>query len=158
MHRRLFKAILKALPKAADAGASAAANPAMELQVATCALLLEIAHADSEFQPDEERTIERLMRAHFKLSTKDFHAIQRASEKERKGSVDLYRFARIIKEHYSYREKAGIVEMLWEIVYADDALHAHEDYLVHKLADVLSLDHGTLIEAKLKVLGRRKGA
>jgi uncharacterized tellurite resistance protein B-like protein len=36
-------------------------------------------------------------------------------------------------------------------VYADGKLDKHEDYLVHKLANLLRLTHKQLIEAKLKV-------
>ena len=71
------------------------------------------------------------------------------------GSIDLWQFAKTIKEQYSYEEKAAIIEMLWEVIYADDSLHAHEDYLVHKLAQGLNLDHGRLIDAKVKILGQR---
>ncbi len=46
--------------------------------------------------------------------------------------------------------------MLWAVIYADDSLNAHEDYLVHKLATVLNIDQGKLIDAKLKILGQRK--
>lgn len=158
MRRRIFKAILNAMPKAAGADAASDSSSGRELQVATCALLLEIAQADDEFLPAEERAIEQLMRAHFRLGEEAFREIKRQSEKERSGSVDLYGFARTIKDHYSYREKASIIEMVWEIIYTDDSLHAHEDYLVHKLATVLNLDHGTLIDAKMKVLRRRQAS
>ena len=42
--------------------------------------------------------------------------------------------------------------MVWEIIYTDGILDKHEDYLVHKLANLLRLSHEQLIEAKLKVL------
>ena len=47
-------------------------------------------------------------------------------------------------------EKLQVIELVWEIAYADGLLDKHEDYLVHKLADLLRLTHQQLIEAKLK--------
>ena len=44
------------------------------------------------------------------------------------------------------------IEMIWQVAYADGRLDSHEDYLVHKLATLLRLDHKQLIEAKLKIL------
>ena len=41
--------------------------------------------------------------------------------------------------------------MVWELAYTDGRLDKHEDYLVHKLAQLLRLDHRQLIEAKLKI-------
>lgn len=155
MHRRLFKALLKAVQKtgSADTGSS---SPDRELQIATCALLLEIAYADREFSSEEERKIKQLMRGHFNLTEEAFLEIQKLSEEKRRGSIDLWQFAATIKEQYSYEEKAKIIEMVWEVIYTDDSLHAHEDYLVHKLATVLNIDHGKLIDAKLKILEKRK--
>jgi uncharacterized tellurite resistance protein B-like protein len=156
MHRKLLKAILSAMPKttAADTGRSSSAD--RELQIATCALLLDIARADTEFTPEEEQKIEQLMRGHFALSEEAFLEIKKLSEQKLKGSIDLWQFAKTIKEQYSYKEKEKIIGMLWEIIYTDDSLHAHEDYLVHKVAELLNLDHRHLIDAKMKILGQRK--
>jgi uncharacterized tellurite resistance protein B-like protein len=156
MHRKIFKAILKAMPKSggSDTGRSSSAD--RELEIATCALLLDSAHADKEFSPEEELKIEQLMRAHFALSEESFLEIKKLSEQKLKDSIDLWQFSKTIKELCSYKEKEKIIEMLWEVIYTDDSLHAHEDYLVHKLATVLNIDHRNLIDAKMRVLGHRK--
>ncbi|MBN2107893.1 MAG: TerB family tellurite resistance protein [Deltaproteobacteria bacterium] len=156
MHRRILKSILNALPKttAADTGRSSSAD--RELQIATCALLLDIARADNEFTPEEEQKIEQLMRGHFALSEEAMLEIKKLSDKKLKGSIDLWQFAKTIKEQYSYRQKEKIIEMLWAVIYTDDSLHPHEDYLVHKVAELLNLDHRHLIDAKMRILGQRK--
>jgi uncharacterized tellurite resistance protein B-like protein len=156
VHRKLFKSIMGALrePGCADGGRSG--SPDRELQIATCALLLEIAHADNEFSPAEEQKIGQLMRAHFALPQEAFLEIKKLAEKKRKGSIDLWHFAKTIKEQYSYGQKEKIIEMLWAVIYTDDVLDAHEDYLVHKLATVLNLNHRELIDAKMRILGQRK--
>jgi uncharacterized tellurite resistance protein B-like protein len=156
MHRKIFKAILKALPKTGGTDTGRNTDADRELQIATCALLLDCAHADNEFAPEEERKIEQLMRGHFALSEEAFHEIKKLSGEKLKGSIDLWQFAKTIKEQYSYRQKKKIIEMVWAVIYADDTLEAHEDYLVHKLATVLSLDHRELIDAKLKILAQKK--
>lgn len=156
MHRKIFKAILKALPATGGTDTSPYTDADRELQIATCALLLDSAHADNEFTPEEGRKIEQLMRGHFALSEEAFHEIKKLSEKKLKGSIDLWQFAKTIKERYSYQQKKKIIEMVWAVIYADATLDAHEDYLVHKLATVLNLDHRELIDAKLKILGQKK--
>ena len=138
----------------ADTGPGSSAD--RELQIATCALLLEIAHADNEFLPEEAQKIEELMRAHFALSEEAFLEIKKLSEIKLKGSIDLWQFTKTIKEQYSRQQKEKIIEMLWAVIYTDDTLDAHEDNLVHKLATLLNLDHRQLIDAKMKILGQRK--
>ena len=155
MLRKIFKAIIKAVSKTVDADTGRNSSADRELQIATCALLLEIAHADNEFSPDEEQKIEQLMRSHFMLSEEGFLEIKMLSEKKLKGSIDLWQFTKTIKEQYSRQQKEKIIEMLWAVIYTDNSLDAHEDYLVHKLATLLNLDHRNLIEAKMKILGRR---
>ena len=148
----LLKALLNKKEKAGQPARQAAAPGEQELQVATCALLLEIAHADDEFLPAEEQNIKALLQRHFNLSAATVSSIKEAAEQERSRSIDLYRFARVLKERYATEQKEKIVEMLWSIIYTDATLDQHEDYLVHKLATLLGLEHRQLIDAKLRVL------
>jgi len=78
------------------------------------------------------------------------------SHEELKGSVDLWQFTSLINENYSPEEKIQLIELVWKVVYADGRLDMHEDYLVKKVAHMLNLRHGEMIDAKLKVLGRSR--
>jgi len=148
--------LLKSILNKKGSGSQPAKRPGafkeQELEVATCVLLLEIAHADDEFLPAEEQKIESLMKNHFNLTEETFAKTKEAAEQERVRSIDLYRFARSLKEQYAPGQKEKIVEMLWSIIYTDATLDKHEDYLVHKLATLLGLSHRQLIDAKVKVL------
>ncbi len=52
-------------------------------------------------------------------------------------------------------DKTRLMEMVWRVVYADGKLDKHEDYLVKKMARLLHIRHSEMINAKLKVLGRK---
>lgn len=123
-----------------------------ELQVATCALLLEIAHADDSFSAEEERRIAELMHTHFSIPEDQFMQIKKISEARRRDSIDLWQFTHIIKQHYSAADKQKVIEMIWSVIYADGTLDQHEDHLVHQLATLLGLDQRQLIDAKVNVL------
>ena len=73
-----------------------------------------------------------------------------ASEEARNDSYDLWSFTRQINEAATPAERRSIVEEIWRVIYADGTLDAHEDFIVHKLAKLLKLNHPQLIEAKLK--------
>jgi uncharacterized tellurite resistance protein B-like protein len=123
-----------------------------DIRVATCALFLEMASIDGEFSDSERENIVRALKENHQLSDECAADLIEASQEELKGSIDLWRFTTLVNQNYSMPEKIRIVEMLWEIVYADGKLDKHEDYLVRKLAGLLRLNHKQLIDAKLKVV------
>lgn len=142
--KRFFQSI------AADgAGETDAAH---DVRVATCALFLEMARIDESFTRAEQTVVLSILQREYGLAEKEAEALLAAADRELQESVDYWQFARLINENYSEAEKLAIVEMLWKIVYVDGKLDKYEDYLMHKVANLLRLPHTLLIEAKLKVL------
>jgi uncharacterized tellurite resistance protein B-like protein len=137
--------------KQEDGVESVAKDETERVQVATCALLLEIAHSDEEFTDTERDAILTIVQREFDLSKELAHELLDLSKKEREKSIDLWQFAKAIREGYSVEEKIKVMETVWEVIYADGTLDPHEDYLVHKLSKLLGLSHKQLIDAKLRV-------
>lgn len=122
------------------------------IQVATCVLLLEMAHSDGEFQDMEAALVRDLLQNKFDLSQAAMDELMTIAQRERKESLDLHQFARQINENFSREEKLEVMDVLWRIIYADGVLDKYEDYLVRKLATLLRLSHREMIEAKVRVL------
>ncbi len=125
---------------------------AHDIRIATCALFLEMAQIDGEFSEKERKRILEILKEEYDLSEEVAVELTEAAEKERKDSIDLWKFTNLINENYSEAEKIRVVEFLWKLVYADGKLEQHEDYLIHKLATLLEIRHDQLIEVKLRVL------
>ncbi len=123
-----------------------------DVRVATCALLLEMAHIDGEFNDSEKEQIIQTLKEDHGLSSEAVTELLKAAKEELKGSIDLWQFTNLINQNYSLEEKIRIIEMVWRLAYTDGTLDKHEDYLLHKMANLLRLTHKQLIEAKLKVL------
>jgi uncharacterized tellurite resistance protein B-like protein len=123
-----------------------------DIRIATCALFLEMANIDGEFSELEKDHIIQILKENYNVTDEYVHELIEASDKELKGSIDLWQFTNLINQNYSLEEKIRIIEMVWKLAYADGLLDQHEDYLVHKLANLLRLSHKQLIDAKLKVL------
>ena len=128
-----------------------------DLRVATCALFLEMANVDGEFSGTETDQIIAILKRDYGLPTDHVEALIRASQDALKGSIDLWQFTNRINQNYTTEEKLGIIEMVWRVAYADGKLDKHEDYLVHKLAKLLRLNHKQLIDAKMLVLEEIRG-
>ncbi|MFH1843078.1 MAG: TerB family tellurite resistance protein [bacterium] len=123
----------------------------LRLRVATCALLLEAAHADDDFSADEEQMIHELIRQRFQISAAAADMLIGLAGQERQESTDLYQFTRLIGQKFDRSQKLAILEQLWRVVYSDGLLEAHEDALMHKLNNLLGLKHQELIALKLRV-------
>jgi uncharacterized tellurite resistance protein B-like protein len=126
-------------------------NTNRKIQIATCALLLELANADSEFADVEKESIISIIKSNFNLSDNEVNELINETEKELKQSIDLWQFTNLINQNFSEDEKVKILEYAWKVIYADGRLDQYEDYLVHKIANLLRLSHEQLIKAKLKV-------
>ncbi len=135
----------------AEIETSAEAAAADRIGLATCALLLEVAHADDDFTDVERELVATLVRGRFGLDAADADELIGLAERERLESADLYQFTRLVREQLPRADRLAIVEALWRVVYSDGVLEAHEDAMMHKLARLLELDHAELIALKLRV-------
>ena len=122
------------------------------IQVATCALLLEMAHADKSLHTLEEQVVHDLLAEKFNLASEAVDELVEYAQQARGESVDLFQFARVINEHFSIEDKHEVMEALWRIVYADGVLDKHEDALARQLSALLRISPKKSIELKIKIL------
>ena len=122
------------------------------VQVATCALLMEVAHSDGHYQSVEASIVHDLLAQKFNLSAAAVAELVDYSHQHREDSLDLFQFAREINAHFSREEKLDVMEGVWRVIYADGTLDKHEDALARQLATLLRLDHKDVIDRKLMVL------
>ena len=132
-------------------------DEAARLRLATAVLLLEAARADSEFSDDERAAVLRMLQARFALDDAAAAALLEAAEQARWESGDLYQFARQLNDSFPLPRKLAVAELLWEVVYSDGVLEAHEDALMHKVGNLLGIRHEDLMALKRKVRGRAPG-
>lgn len=122
------------------------------IQVATCVLLLEMAHTDGDLHEVEELLVKDLVQQRFDLSASATAELLELSRQQRQESLDLYQFTMIIHKHFSLDEKLEVMESLWRVVYADGVLDKYEEHLMRQLTTLLRLSHRQMIDVKLKVL------
>ena len=122
-----------------------------ELYTALAAILIEMATVDGQFSKSEKELILEILQNEFQLSREESREIEDHANTELNGSIDLWHFTNLINEKYPPEKKIRILEYIWKIIYTDEKLNAHEDYLIHKLSKLLNLPHSRLIETKLQV-------
>ena len=52
-------------------------------------------------------------------------------------SVELYGITRVLKDHLNHEERLELMEMLWQVIYADGFVHDYEANLVRRVAGLL---------------------
>jgi uncharacterized tellurite resistance protein B-like protein len=130
-----------------SAGTPAPAGP-RPVELAACALLLELAHADGEFTDEEQRHIERTVVRHFGLDDATAAELLRLAEQERAQSLDHFQFTRLIAAEYDLGQKMVLAEIMWGVILADGRLSDHEAHLVRKLASLMQLEPAYLAQAR----------
>jgi uncharacterized tellurite resistance protein B-like protein len=124
------------------------------LQLATAALLIEMTRADGDIRPAEQEAVNRALQQAFQLSEAETGELISLAEQEAHDATCYHEFTRLINDNFSKEQKIQVVELLWEVAYADREMEMYEEHLVRKLADLLYLRHDEFIQAKLRVQQR----
>ena len=68
---------------------------------------------------EERAVVARLLQHRFNLSPADALKLLAAGEREADRSAELFHFTRIINRRLSPEQRVELIEMLWEVAYAD---------------------------------------
>lgn len=126
-------------------------NKSHRLEVATCALFIELAKADGDFSEEEKDFIISKMKECFNLDDVEIKAILELAEQKVDKSVSIYEFTSELNNYFSQEEKESLIKNLWHLIYTDKKLNAYEDSLIKKIGLTMSLEHKTIIDLKLSV-------
>jgi uncharacterized tellurite resistance protein B-like protein len=120
------------------------------LQVATATLLLEVVRADFEVQQSEMNKLQDLLGSQFQLGSEELAQLLAEAKLEADHMVSLQHITRQLNEQFSEQEKTRVIEMMWEIVFADGNLDHYEEHLIRQVAELLYLPHSAFIKARHK--------
>ena len=120
------------------------------LQVATAVLLVEVCRADFAVQPEERARLRQLLGGRFALGEEALDALLEEAESEADRLVSLQHVTRQLNEHCSQADKRRVIEMMWELVYADGVKDHYEEHLIRQVAELLYVSHADFIQARHK--------
>jgi uncharacterized tellurite resistance protein B-like protein len=119
-----------------------AGKPPDELELALAVLLVEAAHSQDHFDESERGVIRHLLARRFNLSAVDARALLVAGEREAERAAELFHFTQIINDRLSFEQRVELIEMMWEVAYADGALDEYEDSLLRRVGGLIYIpDH-----------------
>ncbi len=129
-------------------------TPETEMHLAAAALLVEAATLDGSFSGAERETIGHVLGAHFNLEVDAVEALIEKADAAVAKSVQILGFTKVIKDNLEPEERVAIMEMLWEVAYADGELHDFEANLARRVAGLLYVSDRESGEARKRVLAR----
>jgi uncharacterized tellurite resistance protein B-like protein len=126
-----------------------------ELQLALAALLVEAAYSDERFDDAERAVVARLLERRFDLGEAGARALLAAGEREAERSAELFRFTRLVNERLSHERRVELIEMLWEVAYADGVLDKYEDSLLRRVGGLVYVSDQERGLARQRVVAQR---
>lgn len=128
-----------------------------EFHLAAAALLVHAASVDSNFDDAERDKILELARDRLELTAEEAETLLQAAEQVEDQSVQLLGFTRAIKDKFSYEERVGLIEMLWEVVYADGKVDEFESQIMRRIGGLIYVTDRDRGIARKQVLQRLEG-
>jgi uncharacterized tellurite resistance protein B-like protein len=125
-----------------------------QCQLATAALLIEVASADRSFEPEELITLKSALSRRFQLDEAQLEELTDLAEAEQEEATSLYQFTQLINQDCNPDEKYNLMLAMWEVAYADGNLDKYEEHLIRRVAELIYVPHNEFIRAKMEA---RKG-
>ncbi len=125
-----------------------------ELQIAAAALLVEAAQMDDTFDARERGKVLELVTRRFDLSREESLSLLVAAEEQVARSSQLHGFTRVVNKAFDQAERVELLEMLWEVTYADGELHDYEANLMRRLTGLLHVSDQESAAARNRALAR----
>ena len=124
----------------------------LSLEVACAVLLCEVMRADGKLAEDEQNKLKEILSEQFKLTSDEIEEIIDKAIELSEHATDFYQFTSRINQDYQIEQRIKMVELLWQVAYADGHLASIEEHIIRKVADLLHLRHKGYILAKHAVI------
>src|ERR1700712_666226 len=122
-------------------------------RLAATALLIHVISIDGEPTATEKRKLHSLIESSFGLDRGTADRLIASATLVEGEAVDLYHFTSVIMRSVDEAGRLRIVEMMWELVYADGEVSEFEDNVVWRAADLLAVSSRDRIDLKHRVSG-----
>ncbi len=145
--------MLAAIQSFFDRNLAPGGNPADErhsIELATAALLVEVARAGDAITPAERAAVERAVRQKFGLTSQEATELFELAEAESRQANDYFQFTSLINKQFTAEQKERVIELMWGAAYADGELSAHEQHIMRKIAGLLYVGDSAYIAAKMR--------
>jgi uncharacterized tellurite resistance protein B-like protein len=124
-------------------------------RLAATALLIHVISLDGEPSAAEKKKLHSVIESRFGLDPGTADQLIKSATQVEGEAVDLYHFTSVIMRSVNEEGRLRIVEMMWELVYADGQVSEFEDNVVWRASDLLGISSRDRIDLKHRVAERQ---
>jgi uncharacterized tellurite resistance protein B-like protein len=151
----MFDAFRKFLTEVSSGGKEPAHFAPNDYRLAAAALLVHVAGIDGNISDVERDKLHSVIKRSFGLDEAETDALVAEATEAEHDAIDLYHFTSLINRSLNEDGRRRVVEMMWEIVYADGRASEFESNLIWRAADLLGISSRERIELGRRVASER---
>ena len=126
-----------------------------DYRLAAAALLVHLATLDHDLSASDRDALHRLLKTRFELTDDQTAELIDAALAADHEAVDFYHFTHVLMRVLDEAGRQRIIEMMWEMVYADHHVSEFEDNVMWRVADLLGVSTQQRIELKHRAAGNQ---
>jgi uncharacterized tellurite resistance protein B-like protein len=127
-----------------------------DYRLAATALLVHAAAIDGNISAVERDKLHAVIRRRFGLDDAETDELVAEATEAEHDAIDLYHFTSLINRSLDEDGRRRVVEMMWEIVYADGRVTEFESNLIWRAADLLGVSSRERIDLRRQVARQRE--
>jgi uncharacterized tellurite resistance protein B-like protein len=147
----MFASIRKLFAEVGDSEKDGGRFDENDYRLAAAALLVHAARVDGHFDDSERTRMRALVRERFKLDDADADQLLAEASAMEQQAVDLYQFTARLNRTLDEKGRARVIEMMWQVVFADGTVSEFEDNLIWRAADLLHVPRRERIALRNRV-------
>jgi uncharacterized tellurite resistance protein B-like protein len=110
-----------------------------DYRLAAAALLIHVANADGHVDDAERLRLQAIVEDRFALDPATARRLIAAAEESEREAVDLYHFTATLKRALDEAGRHQVIELMWDMAYADGQAHELEENIVWRVAELLGV-------------------
>lgn len=122
---------------------------------AATALLVHVATLDGDLTDAKRRALHAILEAQYGLDAAATDELIAAATQDDHEAVDFYHFTSLLMRTLDEAGRLRVVEMLWEMVYADGNVTEFEQNVMWRVADLLAVSSRDRIALRERVAAAR---
>jgi uncharacterized tellurite resistance protein B-like protein len=124
---------------------------------AAAALLVHVASLDGDLTEVKRAKLQTILAAKFALDRDATDALIAEAAADDREAVDFYHFTHLLMRTLDEAGRLRVVEMMWEMVFADGVVSEFEQNVMWRVADLLAVSARDRIALREKVEAARAG-
>jgi len=126
-------------------------------KLSVAAILVHIIAVDGVVTDDEKSRLREVLARNYDLTAEETEQLVAEATTREDDAVDLYGFTSVLKRELDEAGRQKVVELMWEIVFADGEASEFEDNVVWRVAELIGISSRERMTLRHKIEAKAEG-